>query len=381
MLPLPVKPRDPVPSLRSHGQRLAHVKHRGPGLRVPINPAACIIKDGVIILRSMTFPCRFLLAAAATVSLSALSGHPQSTRTTEMDTGTTITSVTRLHSPRRPSPPFGAIDAAADNSVMLNVSVAPDLVGTEIGTQLPAGRSGSSRLSGLISSQVVPHGSLAGKNPQSVTGSSSIPRTFPVQKASSSMSLQDGSVHSSQGASLVSLQNPSSPSMHVPLAASVFRSGSIVNASSGSGASGFQPFGKVHSGRDISGFDRSGSDVSPEDADTPDVDASTSESSTAAADGQGAPGAFELIADPFGEGFQTGFADSIKGLEVTRTCGEACAFKGSLRQPEGFSGDLRSHGKEPNTPGSRSQTQRRLNSSSKVEPGSSDSFVLGKSSK
>jgi len=365
----------------------------------------------------MTFPYSFQLAVAATVSLSALNVHPQSTHATEMDTGTTITSLTSLHSPHHASPPFGAIDATANDGVMLNVSVAPDLTSAETGSQLQAGRaSGHSRLSGSIPSQPVPPSSLPGKNPDGATGSLAVTKTFSVSTASSSQPLKGGSLHSLQGASLDSLQSASSRSLHAPVVGDIPQNGSNPNAPPASNASGLQPYGDPR--RDFSGSHRltsdlyssrsyrsisggasapssrsdqsdsdsnqvgsqSASDVSPEDADTLNVDASASESSTTAADRQEAGGVFEVIDDPFGNLFQGGFAGRGKGLEVAQACGEACPFKKSPRKSVGFTSDtsesgssiqpsqrgaLELYGKEPN-----SRLQHALGRLSDDAPGS-----------
>jgi hypothetical protein len=129
--------------------------------------------------RHMIFQRCFQLAVAATVSITTLSLHAQSTRATtdEMDRGaTTITSLTSLHSPRHAPAPFGAIDASATSSVILDVSVPPDVNSSEIGNQLQSGpASGHQGLSGSNPSQPVSN-SLQGKNLQFVTGSLSAAR-------------------------------------------------------------------------------------------------------------------------------------------------------------------------------------------------------------
>jgi hypothetical protein len=372
---------------------------RAPGL----NSAACIIKDGATILTSMTFPDCFQLAVAATVSLSALSVYPQSTRAAEMDSGTTITSLTSLHGSRHASTPFGAIDATANDGVMLDVSVAPDLTSAENLNQLQAGRgSGHSRLSGSIPSQPVTLSSLPG---------------------SSSQALKGGSLRSQRGVSLDSLQSAASRALHAPVVGNIPQTGSNPNAPPASNGSRLQPYGEVHPGRDFSGSHRptsdlysshsyrsilgdasahssrsdqsdsdsnqfdsqSASDVSSEDADTLNVDASTSESSTTAADRQGAQGVFEVIGDPFGNLFQGGFAGRGKGF-TSDTSESGSSIQSSQR------GALELSGKEPNSqlhhkngrlsndaPGSGSQAQRRLSDSNEVEHGSSDSVVLRRS--
>jgi len=287
--------------------------------------------------------------------------------------------------------------------------VAPDLTGAENRNKLQAGKgSGHSRLSGSIPSQPVTPSSLPG---------------------ASSQALKGGSLRSRPGVSLNSLQSASSLALHAPVVGNIPQTGSNPNAPPASNGSGLQPYSEVHPGTDFSGSHRptadlysshsyrsilgdasapssrsdqsdsdfnqsdsqsasdsnqldsqSASDGSPEDAETLNVDASTSETSTTAADRQGVQGAFEVIGDPFGNLFQGGFAGRGKASE-----------SGSSIQPS-QRGALEPNSKEPNSrlqhalgrlsddvPRSGSQTQRRLNDSNKVEPGSSDSVVLKKS--
>jgi hypothetical protein len=334
----------------------------------------------------MTFPDCFQLAVAATVSLSALSAYPQSMRATEMDTSTTITSLTSLHSPRHASPPFGAIDATANDSLMLNVSAMPDLTSAESGNQVQAGRaSGHSSLSGSISIpfQPIPLSSLRGRNLGGATGSLAA----------------------------------SSRSLHAPVVGNISQR-SIPNALPASNSGGLPPHGQVHPGPDVSGFHRptsdlyssrsrgtdlgdvsasasrsdqsasdsdnfdsqSASDVSSENADTLNVDASTIESN-----------AFEVIGDPLGGLFQGGFAGRGKPSRESEGFAWDTSESARSNQPS-HGGALKLGGKEANSrlksslgrlsddaPGSGSQAQRRLNDSNRVEPGSSDSVVLRKS--
>ena len=347
----------------------------------------------------MTFPDCFQLAVAATISLSAMSVSPQSTRAAEMDSGTTITSLTSMHGSRHPVPPFGAIDATANDSVMLDISVAPDLTSADNLNQAQAGTgSGHSRLSGSIPSQ---------------------PGTLSSLPGASSQALNGGSLRSRRGVSLDSLQSASSRVRHAPVVGNIPQTGSNPNALPASNGSGLQPYGQVHPGRDFSGSYRptpdlnsahpyrsisgdasahsshsdqsdsdsnqSASDVSSEDADTLNVDASTSESSTTAADRQGAQGLFEVIGDPFGNLFQGGFAGIGKGFSSNRSESGSSIHssqRGALEVSGKGTNSLLHHknGRLSNdAPGSGSQAQRRLNESNEIEHGSSDSRVQRRS--
>ena len=390
----------------------------------------------------MTFQYCFQLAVAATVSIGALSVHAQSTRAAEMDTGSTITSLTSLHSPRHASPPYGAIDASVDDRVTQDAAVAPESTSAEFGNQLQAGRaSGHSGLRGSLASQPAPPNSLPGKNLEGMPG------TLAVAKASSlqtpfSQSRQDGSPDSLQGPSLQSPQGSSLQALHASAADAMSQGGSIPNAPPASKARGLKLLGDGYSRRDFSGSRRSSSglsssrsdrvvlgdasapssssdqsssdsdpsaaDVSPDDADTLNTDASRSESGTTGADRKQARGFFEVIDDPFGELFPNTFEGRRKDLEMERTCGDACVFKKSSFKPEELtsrasesgSSNQQSHrsalevnGRVPRSrlqrklgrqlddaPRSESQAQRRLKDLEQVDRSSSDSVIGMKSS-
>jgi hypothetical protein len=337
-----------------------------------------------------------------------------------MGTGTTITSLTSLPSPRHGSLPYGAIDA----SVTLDVSAMPDLTSAEVSNQLQAENvSGHSGSRGSVTSPLVPSGSSPGRNPEGVSGSIAVAKIHSVQTMSTG-SLQGGSPQSPQGAS--------SQSLPAVVVGNRSHSDSMPNAPSASKAP--QLSSDIYHGRDFSGSNRftsarsslpsdrtiSGnasapssalnesssdsddpvSDASQEEADSSDLDATTNEPDPTDGDRQEVRGFFEGVKDPFGELFPDRVGGLGKSLELERTCGDACLLNksspksdsGTSIQPSSRSGEEQSggvprSGLEHTLGGlsddmsrSGSQGRRSLKNMKELDPGSSDSVVRMKSS-
>ena len=321
----------------------------------------------------MIFQRCFQLAVAATVSISTLSLHAQSTRATtdEMDGGGTITSLTSLHSPRHAPAPFGAINASATGSVILDVSVPPDVKSAEIGNQLQSGTASQPGSN-----------SLQGKNLQFLTGSLSAarvssaqrPGSLSMQSASPQSSVWSAASQSQQSAHPRSLRSvtpelPQSASPQfsaAPAAGNMSQSGSVPNASPASKTSGHQPPGDGYRGADLSGSSRSlsglsssrshqsalgalaissrpqqsVSDVSAHDAGSLNVNPATYESSTNAADKRDPKSFFETVENPFGDPLANPFAGSVKHFGMEQACGDACLIiKGPSHRSEDVSSE------------------------------------------
>jgi hypothetical protein len=328
----------------------------------------------------MIFRRCFELVVVATVSVNALNLCAQTMRDAEMDTGTAITSVTRLHGPRHPAPPYGAIDGTADLGVTLDVSLAPDLASEEIGNQLQSGRAGGyTQLRGLNSLSLAP-GSLQGKNPQGVIGPASAANAAAVQTPltptqTSSTATQPPSTPTLQSAH--SSARSTSPHL-LPAAGNKSQSGSGPNVPPASKIGGPQAPGGVDSRSNGSGHSgslpdlpssrshkpvpgtpsvssrshrtpagavsispdsrESVSDASPDDYTSKDDTAST-ESNATSADQQERAGFFEALNDPFADQLENPFPVSQKHFGMERACGDACPSAKSTRTPENDNSD------------------------------------------
>lgn len=314
--------------------------------------------DGLpISLTNMTFQQCFRLAVAAIVPISALNLHAQSTHVADMDTGSTITSLTNLKSHRHASAPFGSIDATSDDGVALDVSMAPDSSSSKSAGQLQSGRAlGHSVPNGSIPPQLVAPNLLQGRNLGGMTGSVAVANASSVQ-SSSGQTLRSASPQST--ALSTSFQSPHSASPQaLQSVGATPQGGSISNASTASKINGLPAPSEVNSGRDVSGSSRSlssltsslshqsnlgalahsshshefASDRTPDDAFSLKMDASASESSTLSEDKQEPAGFFEAVKDPFGGELKNPFAGNRKHFGLERVCGDVCL-------PETSSGD------------------------------------------
>lgn len=313
----------------------------------------------------MTFQQCFRLAMAAIVPISALNLHAQSTHVADMDTGSTITSLTNMKSHRHASAPFGSIDATAYDDVALDVSVDPDSSSSKSGGQLQSGRAlGHSLPPGSIPSQSVASNLLQGRNLGGMTGSAALANASSVQSPSG-QTLRSTSPQST-GVS-TSFQSPQSASPQtLRSVGTIAQGGSISKASTASKINGLLAPSEVNSGRDPSGTSRSSSsltsslshqstlgalahsphshefasNLSPDDAFSLKMDANPSESSTLSADKQEPAGFFEAVKDPFGDELKSPFAGNRKHFGMERVCGDVCLPETSSRDSKNVTPDM-----------------------------------------
>jgi hypothetical protein len=297
----------------------------------------------------MTFRKCFEFVVAATVSVSASAVHAQSKRATgDMDTGTTITSLTNLHRPSSASQPFGAIDASANYSATLDVLLAADSASAETSNESQSGTaSGHSGSKGSIPASP---NLLQGRNLQFVTGTHSVSNVSPAHTPGP-QSLQPGYPKSRLSLSPQSVHSASPQFQLAPAAGTPSQTGSVPIASNASKITGLQPAGDVHLHQSVMGAPATSSrshlstlgDLAlstgsrrtvSADADSVNVDAPTNESSVTATDKQEPKGFFEGVEDPFGDQFRNSFEGTKKRFGMERTCGDACSIKKSSHKSE-----------------------------------------------
>jgi hypothetical protein len=298
------------------------------------------------------------------VSSSALNLRAQSTHVADMETGTTITSLTNMKSHRHPPTPFGAIDGSADDGVALDVSVAPDSSGPESANQVPSGRaSGQSVLRGSMPAQSVTPNLLQGRNLGGTTGSvhlanaSSVqtPSAQTLQSASPKLSSLSTSFRSPQATSRQPLQSVGTRP----------QGGSTSSAPAASKINGPPAPGDMNSGRDLSGSAGSfsslsssrphqsapgaparsspsqefASDSSPDDAFSMKMDAAPTGARTLTT-GKREPTSFlETVKSPFAEQLKSPFAVDRRHFGMERVCGDECVPETSSRASESVTPD------------------------------------------
>jgi hypothetical protein len=293
----------------------------------------------------MTFQC-FQLAAAAFISFNAWTLHAQSMRVADMETGTAITSLTKLQNPSHPLSRFGAIDANASGAVTLDILVAPDLTSAEFTNQLQSQRAPRPSLLSSMLSQAVPLGTLLGKNPADVA-SPLVPLKAPSLRMPSTQSLQ----------------GPSSQIPQAALAGEMTQNGSPSAPHLSSVASGLlhrKDLDSRHLHRRSSGSELAASagEIAPYG-----VDAASDQSNAGAAgefyatsaDQKAPQRFFESIKDPFAAPPKAPFEGPKMQLGLERVCGGAC-FAGGHRNFD----DLISNEEESNLSAERSDRNASL---------------------
>jgi hypothetical protein len=260
----------------------------------------------------MTFQRCFQFVVATTVFVSALSLCGQTMRNADMDTGTSITSLTTLHSHHGPASSLGAIDATANSSVALDVSMAGYSSISDATNLLQSGRAGGrSVLSGSMLSHSVSPNQVQSKNLWGVK------RSVALANASSVLSSSAHTLHSA---------SPQAP-----------RS---VGARDLSGSS--RPLSSLSRSHQLtlgavaqsSHSQELASDRSPDDAFSLKMDATPDESSTMSADKQEATGFFEAVEAPIGDELKPTFGGGPKHFGMERVCGDACPLETSSDAPE-----------------------------------------------
>jgi hypothetical protein len=283
---------------------------------------------------SMTFQQYLRLAVATGISVSALSLHAQSMRRADMETNTTITSITNLKTLHRPALPFGAVDETIDSGVSLDATISPDASITQISDQnlLGRGSAGSHSRTSLLT-QALTSGTLPSAKARDVTGSLDSVKAPSVHTTSSLSAYASATAALLTRSTSKALETLFSQGPQAPSPDKMAKNGTGASLHPFSRVSGSQSFGHrtVRSlGSDTASFSEvtTGSGL---------YGITGGESSD-----QEAPRSFfESIEAPFGASPKPAFEGFQATLGLERTCGDACSAEGG-----DISGDLTSNGGE-----------------------------------